>query len=284
MDTDLETLLRVGSRLHDVQPAGFIFHLSHCGSTLIANALKTSERAVVVSESRAISQLLRSRPEGSSRYLREQWERTRRDLLSSLFSVFAHYRTGEPRPLAIKFVSLDIIGMRLLRSHWPEVPCVVVIRDPVEVMVTALRERGWIAFQDHPAHACELFGWTDLPRPVSAMIKEEFCGRLLGTLCKSALAAMTEGQPGKCLVVDYLDLSPQRMHEIAAFFGIELPEGKAVEQVFQTYAKDPEKTVQYRDDRDLKQKLATVLVRSAANQFAMDAYAELSRRRVRGKV
>jgi hypothetical protein len=38
METDMETLLRVGARLPQVRPSGFIFHISHCGSTLIANA------------------------------------------------------------------------------------------------------------------------------------------------------------------------------------------------------------------------------------------------------
>ncbi len=274
IDTDLETMQRVAGRVPDVRPAGFIFHLSHCGSTLIANALKTSERAVVVSESRAISNLLRTRlPE----------ERRPQELFSALFSLYATYRTGEPEPLAIKFVSLDILGMKLLRSHWPDVPCVIVIRDPVEVMVTTLRGKGWMAFQDHPALACELFGWRDLARPVPSMIKEEFCARVLGSFCSSALAAMDLAKTGKCMVVDYLDLDPRRMREIGEFFGMRLPDGGAVDQVFQTYAKDPEKAIAYRDDRALKQKLATVLVRSAANQFAMDLYGELSKRRIRAK-
>ncbi len=42
----LDTLLERGERLRPVTPAGFIFHVSRCGSTLIANALKTAERAV----------------------------------------------------------------------------------------------------------------------------------------------------------------------------------------------------------------------------------------------
>jgi hypothetical protein len=278
MDTDIETMLRVAGRVAAVRPAGFIFHLSHCGSTLIANALKKSERAVVVSESRALSSALRSRSAAVSPYLRERWEPTRRAVLNALFSLFAHYRTGEPAPLVIKFVSIDILCMELLRSYWPDVPCVVVIRDPAEIMVTTLRIDGWMRFQKHPERACELFGWKDLTRPVATMIREEFCARVLGSFCTSALAAMARADAGKCMIVDYVDLSPQRMRDIAAFFGIELIEnGKAIDEVFETYAKDPDKAVPFQDDRELKQRLATVLVRSAANQFAMDSYGELSK-------
>jgi hypothetical protein len=280
IETDLETMLRVATRTPAIRPAGFIFHLSHCGSTLIANALKTSERAVVVSESRAVHALLRTRTGSVSPYLAQRWESTRVELLQSLFSLFAHYRTGEAEPLAIKFVSLDILAMRWVRACWPDVPCVVVIRDPVEVMVTSLKGGGWMSAKNHPEYAVELFGWTGLPRPVEAMIREEFCARVLGSFCSAALAAITEASPEKCMVVDYLDLNPNRIREIAAFFSINLPgNGKSVESVFETYAKDPRKTVPFRDDRELKQRLAGVLLRSAANQFAMDSYSELRKRR-----
>ncbi len=279
IDTDLETMLRVSGRRPDVRPAGFIFHLSHCGSTLIANALKTSDRAVVVSESRPISNLLRSRAPVTSPWLAERWERTRATLLNSLFTLFAHYRTGEAEPLVIKFVSLDIMGIEWVRSRWPDVPCLVVIRDPVEVMVTHLKGGGWTSFKDRPELARELFGWTDLPRPVEAMIDEEFCARVLGGLCSAALGAIANAGDEKCMVLDYLDLNPDRMREIGAFFGVELPgDGDSLDRVFHTYAKDPKKAVRFRDDRELKQKLATVLVRSAANQWAMDSYSELRKR------
>jgi hypothetical protein len=273
IETDLDTMVRL-TRLNTIRPAGFIFHLSHCGSTLIANALKTCDRAVVVSESRAVTKLLRSRTQGLSPYLSERWDLTRRTLLNALFSLFAHYQRGEPQPLVLKFVSLDILSMSVMRSYWPKVPCIVVIRDPVEIMVTILKGRGWLTFKDHPNLAAEVFGWKDLPRSSKEMVPEEFCARVLNSLCASALQALDD----KCKVLDYVDLRPNTAHEIAAFFGIDLPdEGRALELVFNSYAKDPEKTVRFRDDRERKQKLATVLVRSAANRWAMESYSELRR-------
>jgi hypothetical protein len=273
IETDLDTMVRL-TRLNTIRPAGFIFHLSHCGSTLIANALKTCDRAVVVSESRAVTRLLRNRTQGLSPYLTQSWDRTRRTLLNALCSLFAHYRTGQPQPLVLKFVSLDILSMAVVRSYWPDVPCIVVIRDPVEIMVTILKGGGWMTFKDHPDLAAEVFGWKDLPRSSKEMVPEEFCARVLGSLCASALHALGD----RCAVLDYVDVRPDSVHEIAAFFGIELPgERNAVELVFNSYAKDPAKTVRFRDDRERKQKLATVLVRSAANQWVMESYSELRR-------
>ena len=63
IDTDLETLLRAGKTRPKVAPAGFIFHVSHCGSTLVANALKTAKGAVVVAEHPVVANLLLPHPE-----------------------------------------------------------------------------------------------------------------------------------------------------------------------------------------------------------------------------
>ena len=275
IETDLETLLRVGSRLPPVRPAGFIFHVSRCGSTLIANALKTSDRALVVSESRPVTHLLRPRSEAVGAYLTGRWDETRRALLNSLFSLFAHYRLGQAEPLVIKFMSINILCLRLVRSYWPDVPCVVVIRDPVEVMVSSLPGGGWMSFKQRPEQAREMFGWPEESRTSADMTDEEFAARVLGRYCASALEAVDD----KCMVVDYVELNPGRMRDIASFFGIELPAGEErFHEVFSSYAKDPKKTARFKDDRELKQRRASVLVRSAANRWAMDSYSELRKR------
>jgi len=274
LDTDLETMVRVSRRLPAIRPAGFIFHISHCGSTLIANALKTSNHALVVSEPRPVTHLLRPRSAAIGPYLTERWNHTRQTLLNSLFSLFAHYRLGEPEPLVIKFTSINIVGMRLIRSYWPEAPCVIVVRDPVEVMVSSLQGGGWMSFKGRPEQAREMFGWADSRSPAD-MTDEEYGARVLGTFCSSAMEAFDE----KCMVVDYGELTPDRMRDIAAFLGIELPaDGKSLDQVFGPYAKDPKKRVRFKDDRELKQRRASVLIRSAASHWAMEPYSELRKR------
>jgi hypothetical protein len=278
IDTDLETVVRAASRIPWTRPAGFIFHISHCGSTLVANALKMSDQSVVVSESRAASQLLRDRSESLVPALRAEWEGTRGNLLSSIFCLFASYRTDQPQPLILKFPSADTLRIRWVRSRWPDVPCLILIRDPAEVMVQSLEGGGWLTLKDRPGIAADVLGWQGLASQVEAMTKEEFCARVLGEFFASALDALTT--PGACLVLDYVDLDPERMREIAAFFGIELRNGgKDVEQVFRSYAKDPRQEMPFYDDREFKQHLATVLIRSAASRWAMEGYNALSQRR-----
>src|SRR5271155_3933444 len=45
--TDVRAIIREGGRVPPQMPAGFIFHVSRCGSTLLCNALKVLENVQV---------------------------------------------------------------------------------------------------------------------------------------------------------------------------------------------------------------------------------------------
>jgi hypothetical protein len=275
IETDLDTLLRVGGKLPAVQPAGFIFHISRCGSTLVANALKTAEGALVVSESPPLTSLLLPEPESFGAYVGARWERLRRNTLQSLFSLFAHYRTGEAERLVIKFASVNTLSMRVVRACFPGVPCLIVVRDPAEVMVASLRGGGWMSFKSSPEVARRIFGWPEEVRSCAEMSDEEYGARVLGRYLSSALDAFDQ----RCMVVDYEDLNQKRMREIAAFFGLVIPEtGKDLEAVFGFYAKDPARRLRFKDDRREKQKQMSAALRTAARQWARTTYFELRSR------
>ncbi len=275
LDTSLEAMLRMSDRLPAAAPAGFIFHVSHCGSTLVANALKSATGTVVAAEAGPFVRLARWYPEAASPYLRERWHSTRRRLFDSLFRLFAHYRTGEPERLVVKFCSLNLFDMQFVRQCWPQTPCVVLVRDPLAVLVSTLHERGWLAHKDQPELVRMLYGWRDLPQPPSEMPDEEYCARLLGR----HMAAAIESIDDRCKVIDYEDLNPKRIREIAAFFGLELPAAEgSLDGVFRTYSKDPANVLPFRDDRAAKRRLASRAAGAAAHRWAMPAYIELRAR------
>lgn len=264
--TDVETLLGLTRDLSPVTPAGFIFHVSRCGSTLIANALKAAEGAVVVSEAPALSMLLHPDAESLTGGEREA-------ILRSLISLFARYRTGEPARVVIKFPSWNLMRWRVVSSYWPEVPCVVVIRDPVEVIAANLEvPTGWMELKESPEVARRMFGWNDLPRPVEEMRDAEYAARVLRSFYTSA----SEMEDERTRVVDYQDLDGGEIREIGALFGLELPAG--MERLPGTYSKDPSGAQSFEPDGARKQKLATGLVRSAAMQWASGPYRELRKR------
>ena len=55
--TDLDFLLQMEKICESVEPAGFIFHTSRCGSTLLANACRALRGSIVISEAQCWTRL-----------------------------------------------------------------------------------------------------------------------------------------------------------------------------------------------------------------------------------
>lgn len=115
-----------------VQPAGFIFHLSRCGSTLVSGCLSELESTCVFSESPLLTELLLdnklSAPE------RKNYLRAFVDLQSAAYP---------QRPqMIIKWNAWDIFHWQLIRELYPQVPCVFLIRNPVEILASHQRLVG----------------------------------------------------------------------------------------------------------------------------------------------
>jgi hypothetical protein len=272
IDTTAEAMFRLTGRLPAVVPAGFIFHISHCGSTLIANAMRNAPNTLVAAEAMPFVRLARWHPEPSDRYLRARWFAFRRRLFEATFRLFAHYRTGGTERLVVKFSSINTLSMNFVRQAFPEVPCVLVVRDPNDVLVSTLNENGWLLHKNQPGETEAFYGWTGPPRPFAEMSNEEYCAGLLGR----HLEAAREAVDARCKVIDYEDLNPKRMHEIAAFFGLELPrESSELGKIFGVYSKDPSKALVYRDDRGMKRRALSREASVAAQRWAMPHYIEL---------
>jgi hypothetical protein len=270
IETNIETMLRMGRRLPSVRPAGLIFHVSHCGSTLLANALRLAPNTVVASEPYALVRLTRRYADPPSAYLKQRWEASRRAMLDGIIRLYAHYRTGQAEPVVVKFSSLNLMGMKVVRACWPEVPCVVLVRNPAEVLVTAAAsEHGWLKWKSDGKLAREVLAFTESPETVEAMGPEEYCARVLGKLLASALEAVDEN----CKVIDYEDLNRQRIRDVANFFGLALPDdGEAFDHVLSHYAKDPERRLSFQNDSARKRRMASAAMHEAAKRWAMPAY------------
>ncbi|MBN8885147.1 MAG: hypothetical protein J0I77_05465 [Rudaea sp.] len=266
IDTSLDTLLWLGEKLERVQPSGFIFHVSHCGSTLVANAMRHAPGTIVVSESRAITRLMRPYFDPGSVYLRQRWHDLRRKLIEALFRAFSHYLSGTPAPLIVKFTSVDILALSLIRAWWPQVPCVVVVRNPVEVMVANLAGGWWMELKGKPALAREILGWPTLSSV--DLGDEEFCARMYATFIDAARA----GLDSNCRVVDYDSLDAAGLRRVAHYFGLPLPDDSALTQTFAWYSKDADRQIAFADDRQRKRAMASMAVVDAAERWAQPAY------------
>lgn len=262
--SSLDAILNLARPLPRAVPAGFVFHVSHCGAELVAHALRTAADTVVVSEAPPFSNLLHPDAELFSGEI-AAWPDLRQRLYYALASLFACYRTGEPEQIVLKFPSWCLLYWRIVRAVWPEVPCVVILRDPVEVMVNSMAGGGWMDLKQSPEQACRLLGWSDPPRPVDRMTDEEYAARILGSFFDVAAGMPVE----RTRMVDYRDLDAAGAQSIGEYFGLAAP----LEQIERMISADSLKR-----ERARAQSLATPLLRTAAFQWAAPGYERLKRR------
>lgn len=233
-------------------PAGFVFHVSRCGSTLLANALRCLPGATVISEAQPVSALLAAP-----------------DLLAGAVRAYGRRRRGNESGLFFKFSSWNVLHIAVLQRLWPRTPCLFLIRDPVEVMVSCLKEPpGWLRLKSRPAAAAARFGWN--PPEIAAMTGAEYCARGIAAF----LRAMSGHANENCRVVDYRQLDIDCFFRVVEFFG-ESPataSRAAVERTFQISAKDPTGTTSFVPDCDEKRRAATPAIRLAAERWAEPVY------------
>lgn len=113
-------------------PAGFIFHLSRCGSTLVSGCLSELDGTLVLSEPPVFTELL----------LDSSLDRAqKRDGIAGLVSAITVAVPGR-RNLVVKWNAWDIFQWELLHDLYPEVPGLMLVRDPVEILASHHRQAG----------------------------------------------------------------------------------------------------------------------------------------------
>jgi hypothetical protein len=123
---------------------GFIFHTSHCGSTLLARMLQTSGQLRVISEPEAINGLLLS-------YVLHTLSKS--DVQQQLQKIIDSYRQplGDETQVVFKFTSWNVFMIELFMELYPTTRCLYIDRKTEEVVSSLLKSDGGIArWWDHP--------------------------------------------------------------------------------------------------------------------------------------
>jgi hypothetical protein len=225
--TTLEELGSWHERRPGIAPAGLIFHVSRCGSTLVAQLLASSAAHVVISEAAPIDALLRSpdpAADAGVRARRLQW----------LVSALAQPRRGTETRCFIKFDSWSVFDLPIITRAFPGVPCLFLRREPAAVIASHLRQRG--------AHTVpqlidpRLFGMD--PDAATALPPREYIERVVTSL-DAALAAAAYATGG--LVLDYSELPAAAWERLPAYFGFTLTaaERSAMKEAARFDAKHP---------------------------------------------
>lgn len=200
--SSLEVAQQQTINLADVQPAGFIFHLSRCGSTLVSGCLSELESTCVFSEAPLLTELLLD----SDLSLTEQ-----QIYLRAFINLQAAAFPARPS-MIIKWNAWDIFQWDLIRGLYPQVPVIFLVRDPVEILASHQRSAGRHMAQDlslahlHPVFTVLLAGQDTLAKRIGVLH-----GLLQAMGTKSESAAVS--------VVDYQYLNAQGLVSVLNCFG-----------------------------------------------------------------
>ena len=246
-------------------PDGFIFHMSRCGSTLVAQMLSARIDSVVLSEASPIDRMLRP-PGLISQDDHIRWFR-------ALVSAMGQPRMGTEAHFFIKFDCWHVFSLPLIRLAFPRVPWIFLYRDPHAVMASHLRQRG---VQTVPSLVDPfLFGIE--PAEAATMPAPAYCARVLAAICDGALSR-ADGT-----FINYHQLPAAVCDEILPRFGVvTTPDRRAeMENATRQHSKHPAFAFTPADD-------AAALggdspARAAVASFLAGPYEEMERRRLRAE-
>ncbi len=201
--TKLDFVLQQTKNLMSVTPAGFIFHLSRCGSTLISGCLSELDSTCVFSESPLLTELLLD-----SNLSSEQ----QKTFLRAFINLQAAAFSDRPQ-MIIKWNAWDIFRWELIHELYPQVPAIFLVRDPVEILASHQRSAG-----RHMAGDISLADVHAVFKPANAeQTLLAWQTRVLGTL----LGEMNRVKHQNAILrVDYKSLDVAGINEICHHFGL----------------------------------------------------------------
>ena len=246
-----------------LEPAGMIFHLSRCGSTLVSRLLGTLPGVVVVAEPAPLNALLGLDPDRVD-------EATLVGVVRLMVRALGRCRHSDERRLVLKCTSWNIRHRAILAAAFPETPWVWVQRDPARVLASLLAEPpGWLGLQAAPSRAARRFGLD--PTAVPVMARAEFAARALGAMLEAAAT-----DPAGRLCIDHADLPAAIWTRVVAHLGLEA-DPRAIQRMIEEsrfYSKDPASRV-FAADAPERHPM-TAAMRDAAARFAEPGYRALA--------
>jgi hypothetical protein len=274
LDRPINRLVRYRMRLDDfvaraevapsLKPDGFIFHMSRCGSTLVSRMLAALPQTIVVSEAApidALVQLGRAAPDAAAAAA----------ALRAMVAGFGRKRVGHERHYVIKLDFWHTLALPLFRRAFPDVPWVFLYRDPVEVLVSQMRERGP---QTMPEIVPPRFYGIDAG---GGMTNEDYCARVLAAVCQ---AVIDHRGAGGGLLINFRALPAAVWTTILPHFGLAASEREcaAMRHAARQDAKMP--LSHFADDSQAKQREATPPIRAAADRHLQNIYEQFEALRV----
>jgi hypothetical protein len=266
-NTSIDSLADLCEKSTVIPPTGFIFHMSRCGSTLVSQMLAALPSNIVVSEPPPVDlviTLVNKDPERAA---------TTSTWLESMVRAYGRQRFADERRYFIKFDSWNTLDLDLIARKFPDVPWIFLYRNPVEVIVSQMKQRG---SQMVPGAIERLLPGLSLADAV-AMPPEEYCARVLARLCT---AALSHAESSNGILVNYAELPDAVVGRIASHFQISFTEDEIAQmsRAAGFDAKTPQ--IAFEPDTERKRKEASETAVRAAAVWVDPLYERLEALRV----
>ncbi len=210
--TPLAALDALSAHATGAAPAGFVFHMSRCGSTLVAQMLARLTATIVLSEPQPLDALLRLRGRGVDDDTLIRWFR-------AMANALAQPRGREQR-LFVKFHAWHVLELPFIARAFPGVPWTFVFREPRAVLRSQVRSPGAevVLGTIDPAYLRLDYaaGYAMKSGEYAACAVAAFCG-----------AALRYAGTGRSAFVEYAALPDAVFSEVLPFFGVHAAEAEA---------------------------------------------------------
>jgi hypothetical protein len=234
-----------------INPSGFIYHMSRCGSTLVSRMLAQLPSSIVASEPPILDEVLRARGAHSpvDRETRIRW-------VKWIVGTLGRRRFPEESRFFVKLDCWSICDFELVHAAFPDVPWMFVYRTPLEVLVSQHTQPSRFTvpgYLDPTVLGLE-------PGTALTVPRHEYCARILSLILETALRHM-EQYGG--LAVEYRQLPEAVSRGIADAFSLTFtePELEVLRAASKIDAKNP--SFEFESDAERKQSQASPSLREA---------------------
>ncbi len=252
----------IGKAAPGTAPAGLIFHVARCGSTLISQLLKKHDNLVVYAEPLPVNEILLPP---------HKWPRL--ELVAALRSLGDALARHAQKPYVLKFSSWNTLFCDILAEAFPDSPWILSYRDPIEVGVSLLKQPpGWLRDPAGPASYLGRFANPD----GTSKSSEEYVARLYGAFCEAA--SRLDARRGK--LVPYETLPAAVWEIVAPHFSLSIDnrQRRRMAEAARNNSKAPVgKTSAFEPDVATKQAAASTGLRQAIDSFARPQLERLGR-------
>ena len=233
------------------QPRGLIFHVSRCGSTVFGKALARADNIGIINQPAPLQY-------GFWSLISNGWA-TRADAeignnplnltrFRNIIQLLCQPRIPQQKSIFIKFISWNSLYFHFIHSVFPEVPCLFMYRNPIEVVASVARETTAV-LTAKPTHQAEFL--TGFERDPIDQIDDV---TYLAICYARYFETMLDAASGLGLL-DYEYVKKENLATILSSAFSFYPDPVQLEQMqaqFDYYSKDDTNQTSFEDDTDEK--------------------------------